>query len=36
MGTKKELFVMGFDWRIKSCVLDEVSSTEILVLRILV
>jgi hypothetical protein len=35
MGTKMELFIMGFDWRFKNCVLDEVSSTWILVLRIL-
>jgi len=34
MGTKMELFIMGFDWRFKNCVLDEVSSTWILVLRI--
>jgi hypothetical protein len=35
MGIKMELFIMGFDWKFKSCVLDEVSSTWILVLRIL-
>jgi hypothetical protein len=35
MGTQIKLFIMGFDWKFKSCVLDEVSSTWILVLRIL-
>jgi hypothetical protein len=35
MGTKMEFLIMGFDWRVKICVLDEVSSAWILVLRIL-